>query len=213
MRSGCSARGTLIDRNTAPSSTSAVDGALFLAELASRCFRPRVKTIAACIALAFVLVPALATADEAPQQNVVQLAQAIEDQAAALSTDDCTTACKALASMQRAADRLCKMDPGPSCTKARATVDSATRRVRDACPTCASALAPNEPPPPPPAQTDERTKGEEVATQAAPPAESRRGGCAGCDAGGGPPASDATLIAFAWLMTRARRKRRRRDAK
>lgn len=174
------------------------------------------KTIAACIALAFFLVPALAMADEGPQENAVQLAQSIEDQAAALSTDDCTTACKALASMQRAADRLCKMDPGPSCTKARATVDSATRRVRDACPTCASALAPNQPPPPPPATpapNEDRTKGEEVATQAAPPAESRRGGCAGCDAAGGPPMSDAALFAFAWLMTRARRKRSRRAVK
>lgn len=174
------------------------------------------KTIAACIALALVLVPSLAMADEGPQENAVQLAQSIEDQAAALSTDDCTTACKALASMERAADRLCKMDPGPSCTKARATVDSATRRVHDACPTCASALAPNQPPPPPPTtppQNDERTRGEEAATQAAPPAESRRGGCAGCDAAGGPPVSDAALIAIAWLMTRARRKRARREAK
>lgn len=168
------------------------------------------KLIAACLAIAFVLVPQIAVANDAPQEDAVQLEKSIEDQASALSTDDCDTACKALASMQRATDRLCKMDPGPSCTKARSVVDSATRRVRDACPACANAFAPSPPPTRAPDEVGTTTKQEDAA-QPAPPSESRRGGCAGCDAGGAPPVSDAALIALAWLMTRTRRKRSRHD--
>ena len=171
------------------------------------------KPFAAYLAVAFVFAPALALADDGPQENAVQLEQSIEDQATTLSTDDCATACKALASMQRAADRLCKMDPGPSCTKARSVVDSATHRVRDACPTCASALVPTPPPPRAPSPDEVGVEQREVSTQSAPPAESRRGGCAGCDAAGGPPVSDAALFALAWLMTRVRRKRSRRASK
>ncbi len=59
-----------------------------------------------------------------------------------LSTHACDEACRALASMRRAADRLCALEPGERCEQARARCDAATRQVREACPECAVAVGP-----------------------------------------------------------------------
>jgi hypothetical protein len=52
--------------------------------------------------------------------------------------DRCTRACKALASMQRAADQLCELDGESSdrCRSVRARVRSARHLVQSTCPTC-----------------------------------------------------------------------------
>ncbi len=51
--------------------------------------------------------------------------------------DDCTTACKALASMERASDRICELngpdDPGERCKDARVRLETARKRVQDRC--------------------------------------------------------------------------------
>ncbi len=51
----------------------------------------------------------------------------------------CAVACPALASMERAADRICALDPGPRCASARAKVRDAAQRVEQACGPCRDA--------------------------------------------------------------------------
>jgi hypothetical protein len=50
---------------------------------------------------------------------------------------DCASACRALASMERAAEHICALDSGNECGRARERVDSARERVRATCGTCA----------------------------------------------------------------------------
>ena len=45
---------------------------------------------------------------------------------------DCTAACEALASMQRAASRICELDSGPRCAAARDKVERTRRRLLEA---------------------------------------------------------------------------------
>jgi hypothetical protein len=52
------------------------------------------------------------------------------------ATGDCAAACRALASMQRAADHLCSVDGGPECARARQRVDTARERVQASCGQC-----------------------------------------------------------------------------
>jgi len=54
--------------------------------------------------------------------------------------DGCATACRALASMARAADHLCSLagEGDGRCDDARGRVRGASARVRSACPTCAA---------------------------------------------------------------------------
>ncbi len=61
-------------------------------------------------------------ADEAPRQPV----------------DPCSTACSALASMERATTHLCDLAGGDDarCSRARARVENASARVHAACPAC-----------------------------------------------------------------------------
>lgn len=56
------------------------------------------------------------------------------------SVSPCVTACKALASMDRAASHICSLagDDDSRCTNARERVRSATERVRQSCPDCGS---------------------------------------------------------------------------
>jgi hypothetical protein len=67
--------------------------------------------------------------------------------------DPCAVACRALASMASAADRLCRLsgENDGRCDDARSRVRGATARVRSACPACASAVqaAPRANPPQP----------------------------------------------------------------
>lgn len=53
---------------------------------------------------------------------------------------DCSVACKALASMKRAADRICELTGGDGdrCKSARTMVEEAQRRVAERCGECAS---------------------------------------------------------------------------
>jgi MYXO-CTERM domain-containing protein len=163
----------------------------------------------ACLALA-VLVAAprqasaqqLPAADPAVEQQVSTLEAEIAREDEALTTDNCGTACTALASMRRATQRLCALDPGPRCAAARARVDAASRRVLGACPECT-------------ADRDEAPR--QVGGEAAPPAASRApqaapepgsGGCAGCTVGGGGHAGALALAAAAALAALHRRRRR-----
>lgn len=58
----------------------------------------------------------------------------------ALSSDPCSAACRALASMRRAANHLCGLtgDPEPRCDAARARLTRAEERTRASCPACAA---------------------------------------------------------------------------
>ena len=143
-----------------------------------------------------------------------------------LTTSDCATACRALASIRRAADKICALDPDARCVAARAKADDATRRVHEACPECALASVPTPKSPP-----NDRAMGkgapkkgaaEEVvvsgtdspAQASAPQSESRRGGCAGCTTGGASPAGDLGVgaLALGALALVLRRKRVRRTS-
>ena len=53
-----------------------------------------------------------------------------------LAATDCTLACKALASLQRAADHLCAVADPDECTDARARADRARRAVETQCGGC-----------------------------------------------------------------------------
>ena len=129
-----------------------------------------------------------------------------------LSTSDCAAACKALASIRRAADRICELEPGPRCDAARTKADNATKKVRDACPECAiaglkkdddekRAAKPAEAPPPAPMN----------ATSEGAPAEPR-GGCRNCStSSGAPDRGDFAVFALAALvlLRRARKTKTR----
>ena len=168
-------------------------------------------------ALAALTTVAFTTFDAHAGDEITNLEKSLAEEHAALSTADCSAACRALASIRRAADRICALEPGKRCTAARAKAEDATRRVRDACPECAVlSTAPPEPVPPPlpvtPAtpQPDREasSKGGTPTTANAPPSESSRGGCASCDVGGASPA-DCTAGALA-ILALARVLRRRK---
>lgn len=164
---------------------------------------------------------------QAAKEDVTTLEKSLAEQHDALSTSDCATACRALASIRRAADKICALDPGDRCIKGRAKADDATRRVREACPECAIATAPSEPRREDRAMTkggasQKATKASEdpgaspVSTptaQSAPPSESKRGGCAGCTTTRGGPgdlAGGALAVAALALVVRRRRSRAQR---
>jgi hypothetical protein len=138
--------------------------------------------------------------------NVETLQRELQQEYSALSTQDCATACKALASIRRAADKICALEPGPRCADARAKADDAQHRVQSACPDCQIAAAP---------PTDEERRAAEqpapgsAKPQAAPPAEDRRGGCASCSTPGDlPPFDLGGVLLAAFVLTRALRWRR-----
>jgi hypothetical protein len=62
------------------------------------------------------------TSGEAISQHdqMVALERSIDEQHDALSTADCAAACRALASILRAADKICALEPGPRCAAGRA---------------------------------------------------------------------------------------------
>jgi hypothetical protein len=49
---------------------------------------------------------------------------------------DCATACRALESMERAAQHLCALDDGNECGRARQRLEAARERVRASCGGC-----------------------------------------------------------------------------
>ncbi len=146
----------------------------------------------------------------AEREELVTLERSLAEEHAALSTSDCMTACRALASIRRATERICALDPEERCSAARAKADEATRKVRAACPECAVVASP----PPPPAPMDHQmAKGgsaDSPAPASAPPSESSRGGCASCTTTPSSPTDLApaalalTALAFALRRRRTR---------
>jgi len=49
---------------------------------------------------------------------------------------DCATACRALESMERAAEHLCALEAGSECGRARERLEAARQRVRASCGGC-----------------------------------------------------------------------------
>ena len=197
--------------------------------------RPRSSRLVVAIAVAGALAAtsfsavasAQVTSAPAAKEDLTTLEKSLSEQHDALSTSDCATACRALASIRRAADKICALDPGDRCAAGRAKAEDATRRVRDACPECAIASARPEPAP----GKEERamTKGgtgskaaesppapsPDMATvQAGPPSESKRGGCAGCTTTSAAPGDLAggVLAGLALAFAVARRRRRVRPS-
>jgi len=146
--------------------------------------------------------------DAGTDQEIVALQKQLDDEHAALMTQDCTTACRALGSIRRAAERICVLDPGSTrCTEAQSKAEDARRRVRDACPDCAGAASKDE------EERDKRatTKAGTGASApaAAPPPRESRGGCASCSTaettGNG---ADFGLLALGiWIVCRTSRKK------
>lgn len=163
--------------------------------------------LVACVAFAGMSLAftAEARAQGAQPDAVTTLEKSLAEEHAALSTADCSTACRALASIRRAAEKICALDPDERCVAARAKADDATRRVRDACPDCAIASAPlpTSPPRDRPAAKGGVHAGSDSPSpvSASPPnspqSESRRGGCAGCTTTAAAPAGDLASVALA----------------
>jgi hypothetical protein len=111
--------------------------------------------------------------------------------------------------MRRATDRLCALDPGDRCARARQKLADATARVRTACPSCPEAAG-------------SAFSNEEKAEQAPAPAtnaaaeetvQKKNGGCAGCALGDRDPGGagyGAWLVALALAARRLRPRARQR---
>ncbi len=54
----------------------------------------------------------------------------------ATAQGDCATACRALASMERAAEHICGMATNNECERARERVQAARDRIRSTCGSC-----------------------------------------------------------------------------
>lgn len=132
-------------------------------------------------------------ADAGDAEDVKTLEKQLNDETLALSTSDCSEACRALRSIRRAADRICALEPGPRCDAARAKANDATRRVHDACPDCSLAAGPT--PSPEPRREEAMTKGgaANAPTDAPPSAERGAGGCRSCHATTGATSKDVDL--------------------
>lgn len=162
-------------------------------------------------------------AAQTPPDPVAALEKEIETSAAMLASASCPTACAALGSMRRAADRLCAIDPGPRCDSARARVKDASRKVEASCPECAATHGEEKPAPENLDKQKEKADTDRGPASPPPPApppaaESMalapgRGGCAGCVIGGeeqpATPRGIAAAVALALVLARARRKSRR----
>lgn len=153
------------------------------------------------------------TANAFADEDVETLVKQLDQEHTALSTQDCVTACKALASIRRAAEKICGLEAGPRCIDARSKADDAQRRVQAACPDCQIAAAKPK--------DDERRASKKGApeeapttgsTKNAPPAESSRGGCASCSTPGDVPTGDVGVLVVAGLAL-ARRLRSRARAR
>jgi hypothetical protein len=161
---------------------------------------------AACgIAMTFASSGAFGAQDAG--ESVDTLQKELQDEYSALSTQDCVIACKALASIRRAADRICALEPGPRCVDARAKADDAQRRVQAACPDCQLAAVPPK---------DEERRALEPGTAgmnqpAAKSAPGRQGGCASCNTPGESPTGDLGVLLLAALAVARRLRARSRS--
>jgi len=156
------------------------------------------------------------TTSVARADEIADLEKSLAQEHAALSTSDCSAACRALASIRRAADKICAIEQGPRCAAAHAKSDDATRRVREACPECAIAsIAPEKPTSPAahdvsPATVPPAVVQNETLRTASPPSPQRsRGGCASCHASGASLGEATTgVLAFLALAGLLRRKKK-----
>jgi hypothetical protein len=85
-------------------------------------------------------VPVPATAGTTPAAPEIAGARGELDRAerqVGTSLGDCAAACRALASMERAADHLCALETGSECSSARERVDAARQKVQASCGACA----------------------------------------------------------------------------
>jgi MYXO-CTERM domain-containing protein len=173
-----------------------------------------VKRVAALVCL--WLLPAVAhaqvtgaAADAGGDIEALQ-AQLDRDYAQALA-GDCSLACRALDSMRRSADRLCQLDPGERCSRAKEKVDTASARVRASCPTCAEQLGGKAekgyaPPAPPPKEPGPAPPTETVVENEALAAPAQRG--CGCTTTRSPgDAIEAMALGGLVLVALRRRKR------
>jgi uncharacterized protein (TIGR03382 family) len=150
------------------------------------------------------LAPSTAFAQQIPPVlagNDVDVAQAEvdHDYAQALAAD-CGTACRALESMRRATERLCALDPGDRCARAKHALDDAGAHVKSACPECAEALE----------RRNALAPADAPASMSAVQSESVQGkrGCAGC-ATASRPVDAAVPLTIAGLVLLSLRRRRR----
>lgn len=166
---------------------------------------------ATLLAITFVAANA-AAADAGTGEDVESLLKQLNSEHTALSTHDCVTACKALASIRRAADKICGLEPGPRCVDARAKADDAQRRVQAACPDCQLAAVPGkeedrraaQPTTAPPAPAPPAGGSDSAQMESAP----RKGGCASCSTPGGSANGDfSVVIVGAWAIARVLRKK------
>jgi hypothetical protein len=149
-----------------------------------------------------IVVASLFTTSTAFAEDIDTLEKQLREEHAALSTQDCVTACKALASIRRAADRICALEQGPRCSDARAKADDAQRRVQAACPDCQIAATP------PKDEEQRATQHTATAEPAALPGQARKGGCASCSTPGDRPTGDfGVVILGAWAISRVLRKK------
>lgn len=83
--------------------------------------------------------PAPAAAPPPPAESEATGAAAPATPPTFEASDPCFTACRALASMERAASHLCGLtgEEDPRCDGAKGRVRNATERVRAGCPSCA----------------------------------------------------------------------------
>jgi len=141
---------------------------------------------------------------------VDSVAAEIDRDLAQAQSSDCDTACRALDSMSRATDRLCAMDPGDRCARARQKLADATARVRSACPSCPQAAQQTLP---------ESEKAEQAPTPSGNAAvaeetvQKKSGGCGGCTLGApdGGARGAAWLLGLALLLLRRGRAANRRE--
>jgi uncharacterized protein (TIGR03382 family) len=177
------------------------------------------KVLVATFALALgalgTLAPSLALAQVAPPappaSEALVLQGDIQRYAAETEGADCATACRALDSMRRAADRICEIEPGDGCARAEDTLRKTAARVRAACPECAAAQGARSPagtvsvPPvvtPPAAPPPNAAETEAV--------QRKGGGCAGCTTSGHEEGAPFLFLLAAAAVLAARRRRRRR---
>jgi MYXO-CTERM domain-containing protein len=169
------------------------------------------RAVAVAVTSAAILSTRIAVAQDV-QRQIAELEAQIAKDESALASADCSLACAALGSMRRAAERLCGLDPGPRCEAARAKVEDAKRRVRDACPQCAVSGDGQETP----VQAG-AAKEDAVPDMKAPPApepasaapEPGKGGCAGCAIQDRTSPSGVAALAVAALAAIALGRRRR----
>jgi hypothetical protein len=135
----------------------------------------------------------------------------VDRYAAEAQGQDCAAACRAIDSMRSATERICEIDPGDPCARARETLRKSGARVRAACPDCAVAsdkkLAPQEADAPPQAPRPTTPQGTAEAE-----AVHSKGGCASCTTVGersgdeeAPPWALLVLGSVAMWATRRRR--------